>query len=235
MAGLKDMHLHFVYGIDDGPQNAEGMYAMLDQAHENGITALYATSHSTLGMEEFPQERYAAHLDEARAYCKSKGYSLRLYAGSEVLFTPALANFIGRNPLPTLGDSNYVLVEFVPDVSYQEVEDAVDLVAYHGYVPVLAHIERYECMFHTNIAKLKDRYDVRYQVNCSTAIRARGRIRNWRIKRWFKAELIDYVASDSHDVEHRPNRLRAAYQELKQTCSNEYLYRLMGDSGIGIP
>ena len=62
MSGFTDYHAHFVYGVDDGAQTREEMYAMLDAAAADGVRHLFATSHSTPGMERFPQEIYDRHL-----------------------------------------------------------------------------------------------------------------------------------------------------------------------------
>lgn len=78
MSGFTDYHAHFVYGVDDGAQTREEMYAMLDAAAADGVRHLFATSHSTPGMERFPQEIYDRHLALARAYCTQKGYDLKL-------------------------------------------------------------------------------------------------------------------------------------------------------------
>ena len=50
MSGFTDYHAHFVYGVDDGAQTREEMYAMLDAAASDGVRHLFATSHSTPGM-----------------------------------------------------------------------------------------------------------------------------------------------------------------------------------------
>ena len=47
MSGFTDYHAHFVYGVDDGAQTREEMYAMLDAAAADGVRHLFATSHST--------------------------------------------------------------------------------------------------------------------------------------------------------------------------------------------
>ena len=65
-------------GVDDGAQTREEMYAMLDAAAADGVRHLFATSHSTPGMERFPQEVYDRHLAFARDYCAQKGYDLKL-------------------------------------------------------------------------------------------------------------------------------------------------------------
>ena len=103
MSGFTDYHAHFVYGVDDGAQTREEMYAMLDAAAADGVRHLFATSHSTPGMEHFPQEVYDRHLALARAYCTQKGYDLKLEHGSELLYTPAAGYAAVQRQMLTFG------------------------------------------------------------------------------------------------------------------------------------
>lgn len=225
----RDIHAHFVYGVDDGAKTAQDMRDMLDEAYLGGIKVLYATSHSTPGIDHFPGEVYMAHLEEAQAYCAEKGYDIRLYQGAEILYTPALKNHLERHPLMTMGDSDCVLVEFVPDVSFSELEEAVSLLENAGYTPILAHVERYACLFSPRIYRLKREHSVRYQVNCGTLVKKGfGFFKRWQFRRWFKKKLIDYVASDMHDIKARRNRMGAAARALDQYCSRAYIARMMG-------
>ena len=125
MSGFTDYHAHFVYGVDDGAQTREEMYAMLDAAAADGVRHLFATSHSTPGMERFPQEVYDRHLALARAYCTQKGYDLKLEHGSELLYTPATGYAAVQRQLLTLGDTGCVLLEFVPNITAKELETAL--------------------------------------------------------------------------------------------------------------
>ena len=43
MKGFRDIHSHFVYGVDDGARTREDMEAMLDAAHADGIASLVST------------------------------------------------------------------------------------------------------------------------------------------------------------------------------------------------
>lgn len=110
MSGFTDYHAHFVYGVDDGARTREEMFAMLDAAAADGVTRLFATSHSTPGMEPFPLDVYQRHLDFARAYCAEKGYDLMLESGSELLYTPAAAYAAAEHSLITLGSTDWVLL-----------------------------------------------------------------------------------------------------------------------------
>ena len=151
MSGFTDYHAHFVYGVDDGAQTREEMYAMLDAAAADGVRHLFATP----CMERFPQEVYDRHLALARAYCTQKGYDLKLEHGSELLYTPAAGYAAVQRQLLTLGDTGWVLLEFVPNITAKELETALQEITGAGYRILVAHIERCHwpaCMSSTGCA-----------------------------------------------------------------------------------
>lgn len=171
MSGFTDYHAHFIYGVDDGAQTREEMYAMLDAAAADGVRHLFATSHSTPGMERFPQEVYDRHLAFARDYCAQKGYDLKLEHGSELLYTPAAGYAAVQRQLLTLGDTGWVLLEFVPNITAKELETALQEITGAGYRILVAHIERYPCLAqHGLLARLHEQYRLRCQINCSAVL-----------------------------------------------------------------
>ncbi len=225
---FSDIHSHFVYGMDDGAQTAQDMEAMLDAAVADGVGCLIATPHITPGLHPFNEDRFWRHLLEARAYCQIRGYSLNLYAGAEVLYTPALEHYMSRHALPTLANSQKVLLEFAPAIPFAEITDAVDLLERNGYVPILAHIERYKALSGLNIYQLKEQHSVLYQVNCSAVIDGEGLFKDMQLRRWFRDELIDHVASDSHNCRLRKTRMKSAFTILSKRFGVEYARRLVG-------
>ena len=227
---FSDIHSHFVYGMDDGAQTVQEMEAMLDATVADGVGCLIATPHMTPGVHPFNEERFWRHLSEARAYCKTRGYSLNLYAGAEVLYTPALEHYMSNHALPTLADSQNVLLEFAPAIPFLEITDAVDLLERNGYVPILAHVERYKALSGLNIYRLKEQHSVFYQVNCSAVIDGEGLFKDMQMRRWFRDELIDHVASDSHNCQVRKTRMKNAYIILSKRFGVEYARRLVGMS-----
>jgi len=232
MSGFTDLHAHFLYGLDDGARAQKDMEDMLDAAHVEGISFLFATPHVTPGIEPFDEQRYAYRLAEADAYCRWKGYAMRLFQGAEILYTPAIRRYVEERRLPALANTSFVLTEFVPDISFAGLKDAVDLLERSGYTPVLAHIERYDCLRNLNAYRLKEKYDVRYQINCGTLVAGRGFFTQRRIHSWLKDEMIDFVATDAHDCGERPFRMREAYAILTRDYGKEYADLLTGFGGI---
>ncbi len=229
MSGFTDIHAHFVYGIDDGAQTVQQMEAMLDSAHADGIASLFATPHVTPGVHPFDSELFYRHLDEARQYCRRRGYPLKLYSGAEILYTPVIRRYAIEGRLPTLADSKFILLEFVPDIAFSEVESAADMMDRAGYTTIMAHVERYDCLFQrNNMRKLKEAYDVRCQINCNTLLRGRGFIRDRIIQRWLREGWIDFVATDTHDVQRRPSRMRAAHAVLEERFGKARADQLTG-------
>ena len=229
MNGFTEIHAHFVYGVDDGPKTRREMEAMLNAAHEDGISELFATPHVAPGLKPFPFDRFELHLEEARAYCRQRGYGMRLHTGAELMYTPAMARFALERKLPALGDSQQVLMEFAPDVSMRDMRNAVELLERSGYTAVLAHVERYNCLFlGKNAWKLKEELDVRYQLNASSVIGGRGFLRNAFVRRWLREGLIDFVASDAHNCTSRPFRMREAYASLRRNYGQELAARVTG-------
>ena len=188
MSGFTDYHAHFVYGVDDGARTREEMFAMLDAAAADGVTRLFATSHSTPGMEPFPRDVYQRHLDFARAYCAEKGYDLMLESGSELLYTPAVAA--------------------------AEVETALRQITGSGYRVLLAHIERYPRLARSGaLPRLKEQYGIRCQVNAATVLEG-GFFQRRKLDRWLKDGLVDAISSDAHNCTTRATRMQAAYERL---------------------
>ena len=227
---FSDIHSHFVYGMDDGAQTVQDMEAMLEATVADGVGCLIATPHMTPGVHPFHEERFWRHLSEARAYCQIRGYSLKLYGGAEILYTPALEHYISSHALPTLANSQNVLLEFASAIPFAEITAAVDLLERNAYVPILAHVERYKALSGLNIYRLKEQHSVLFQVNCSTVIDGEGLFKDMQLRRWFRDELIDYVASDSHNCQVRKTRMKNAYTILSKRFGVKYARRLVGMS-----
>ena len=226
--GFRDIHCHFIYGVDDGAQTEADMQAMIDAAYADGTTDLFTTPHVTPGIQRFDWDKFLRHLEEARRYIRQKSYDMQIHTGAEILYNPAITRYAEERELPIMEDSDSVLVEFMPDVPLKELTGCVDLMERCGYIPILAHIERYACMYHGNAFRVRDKYDVRFQVNCGTVLGKQSLLKGREINKWFSERLIDYVASDAHNCTSRPTRMQAAYEALKERYDAGYAAKLTG-------
>lgn len=234
MAGFTDLHSHFIYGLDDGAQTRADMEAMLDAAYADGITSLFATPHMTPGITPFDHTVYRAHLEEARQYCWQRGYPMTLLSGAELLYTPAITPYVRERSLTTLAGSDHVLLEFTPDIPYRELMGAVELLDRHGYTTILAHVERYGCLYQgSNMEHLRAGHRVACQMNANTILHRKGFWRRITIQRWLKDGMIDYVASDAHNISTRPFRMMRAYEALCPLVGMAEALRMTSQDTVG--
>ena len=68
---------------------------------------------------------------------------LRILLGAEILYTDMTCRLLAEGRVPTLAGTEYVLVEFMPGVRYDALYKALEGILRAGYLPVVAHVERY--------------------------------------------------------------------------------------------
>lgn len=212
-----DMHHHLIYGVDDGARNFAGTVKMIRLAVENQVHAIITTPHITPGQEPFPYDLYREHLEETRGWLRQQHIDLELFTGSEILYTPTTPYQLSEGKVPTLARSNYVLLEFMPDDEFRDLQKAGSEISEMGYIPVYAHVERYECLKKPDqLLRLREYYGALIQVNAKTVIRKHGFFRQRFLNRIFEDELVDFVSSDSHDLTGRDNCMAEAFDQLTQ-------------------
>ena len=222
-----DIHHHLVYGVDDGATSFAGTEKMIAQAVENQVHAIVTTPHITPGHAPFPMQNYLDHLEEARAYIARENIDLTLYTGSEVLYTPSTPYQLSEGKVPTLAGTRYVLLEFSPDDTYQYLREAGQAVSGMGYIPVYAHVERYECLKKADqVLRLRDDYGALIQINASTVLRKHSFFHQLFITRMLEDELVDFIATDCHDLPGRDNHMAEAFDRLAELFSLEMAHSL---------
>ena len=227
-----DIHHHLLYGIDDGPESSRKMYAMLRRAEEQGVNRIVATPHVTPGVKRFNRKQYDKALQDARDYCARKGFDIEIFEGAEILYTDQSCRHLQEDRVPTLAGTDRVLVEFSPDVRFERMREALRRLASGGFSPVVAHVERYQCLVRwpARAERLKDEINIYYQVNCSTIIRCKGFFVRRFMRRMLDYELIDAVASDAHNTTSRPLQMRKAWSILRRDYGSEYARQLTDGS-----
>ena len=210
MRQLTDLHHHFLYGLDDGPQTYEDMCRMLHKAADAGVSCLVATPHIQPGLVEFDYAQYQRSLAEAQQYAYDQHLPLTILPGAEIYYTSMTASMLQKGAVPWLGNGYHVLVEFHPSVSFEGICRAAIHIANAGYSMVLAHAERYRCLlWGRRLARLQEEYHVKIQVNTQTILSTRPFWMGLWVRRAMEHEWIDLIASDAHDSDKRPCNLDA--------------------------
>ena len=226
-----DMHTHILPGIDDGARDWDVCLRMLAKSVECGVQKIIATPHYSPWDRQATAEVVCQLCKEAEAQLERQyGMVVNIYPGHEIYYSVGVVDALKEGKALSLAGSRYVLVEFDPETSYQVLYHAVREFRDGGYVPIIAHVERYRCLRKADkMEALKDGGAL-LQMNVGTL---QGGIVDFA-SRWAKNclrnEMIDFLASDMHNIRTRgplsqeqldwvQNKLRYEYRE-KILCGN---------------
>src|SRR5947209_4154598 len=138
-----DTHLHILPGIDDGPETLQESVELAEALAQEGIRAAVATPHYN---DEFVRSSAAeiqGRVDELQRELDRHAIPLRIFAGHEALIQPGLVEDIQAGRLATLNGSRYLLLELWNSTWLPATERVIFELRAHGFVPILAHAERY--------------------------------------------------------------------------------------------
>ncbi len=214
-----DIHCHILPGMDDGAGDYRQALEMARVAADSGVAAIVATPHfrgDPEALDQIPRliSRYRRLAQELRR----EQIPVKLFPGAEILCVDGTLELAEARKLPTLSNTNYLLVEFFFDESLDYMDDQLAGLAECGYRAVIAHPERYRAVQQTPDA-LSDWFRQGYviQLNKGSILGHFGPspedTAHWALARG----LAHTVASDGHDTRQRSpdmDRLRDVLAEL---------------------
>ena len=217
-----DIHSHVIWGVDDGAETEEQMFDMLRAAAADGIERIICTPHWTPGVYPFPEEDFQQHFQQAEAFILQEGLPLTLAQGAEILYTDLTPRLLREGKVPTMNGTRYALIEFSPSDSREHITDALQKVSGAGFVPVIAHMERYPAISKiAQVEEIKSRYRALVQINSRTLLRKQPLLRRGFMDQLFKKGLVDFVATDTHAMEGRETCMTEGMKALKQKYGDE--------------
>ncbi len=210
MDELYDIHIHLIYGVDDGPRTRDESVEMLKQASEEGIRTIIATPHKRYGMFEYDLETVEKHFEELKPIAGEMGIDLLL--GCEYHACSDMVEDIKNKKVHTLADTDYVLCEFSYSTKENEMIDAVYSLVANGYKPIIAHAERYGAIQRDPDICMELRNKGAFiQVNSDGIIGEEERQIRKTVRYLLKNYLVDVVGSDAHGISFRKSTLAKAY------------------------
>ena len=210
MEELYDIHIHLIYGVDDGPSDIEESTEILKSLAGEGVRTLIATPHKRYGMFDYDIEKVEAHYVELKGIAEKLGITLLL--GCEYHACGDMIDDLKARKVHTLADTNFVLCEFSFSTEEEEMEDAVYRLTANGYRPIVAHAERYGAVQENPYfcEELKKR-GAFIQINSGSLLGEDGRKIRRAARNLLKYGLVDVVASDAHGIKYRKSSLAKAY------------------------
>lgn len=207
-AGFTDCHCHLLPGVDDGIQTMEESLECLAVHEQLAFKEVWLTPHV---MEDVPNvtEMLRVRYDELQqAYTGP----LRLHLAAEYMMDTLLSERIEADDL--LPMDGKLLVETSYYRAPENFYDMLESIRAKGYVPLLAHPERYNYMSKKDYIRLKDR-GVRLQLNLLSLAGLYGSQVKEKASMLCTSGLYDVAGSDLHSL-----RQAGLLQRMPQSAAN---------------
>lgn len=230
-----DMHLHALYGVDDGAKNEEMMYAMVEAAWKDGSRLLCLTPHFHPGFFGDNRESSAAAFEKLRCYAAEHFPDLKLILANELRYSRGCEDWLARGLCRTFGNTDCLLVDFSESERTSVIEAGLDRLLNAGYIPILAHVERYRDLWGKEklIRTFRDR-GVYIQVDTQSVLGDFGFRTKLAAGRLLADRLVDFIGSDAHDLRHRPPGIQAAYNVIAKKHGPEYAEAVCGRNAMAL-
>lgn len=212
-----DVHCHILPGVDDGARNGKSTARMIKIASEEGIDAIIATPHFVSGTEEEKTLQIKQRYTVVKKWLKEHYPDMKLYLGNELYYSDGLIEALDQGIALTMNGTRYVLVEFPVYVEYAYIWKAIQRFVYAGYIPIIAHVERYVHLQKKEYIQEFVNMGAYIQVNASSVIGKHGSAEKRYIKGLLKKQLVHFIGTDAHSSrERRPEMLECKRYLLKK-------------------
>ncbi len=209
-----DIHSHILDCLDDGARSLEESIEILKQFSLRGITSVIVTPHyienSTYSSNNVVKFKKFYELQDA---VKKENIPISLYLGNEIFLTSHLLELLKREEIYALNGSRYLLIEFPIFQMMNDMMDILFSLRNQGYVPIIAHPERYlyfydsfeiveklllmGCLFQGNIENIYGKY---------------GKKAKKQFLFYLKKGIYSFLATDIH---HADSSLFSTFEKSK--------------------
>ena len=227
---ITDIHCHIIYGVDDGAQDRETAAEMLRIAHCEGIRNIILTPHFKVNHHADIKTINEKAL-KLKKIVEDEDLGIRLFLGSEIQYFANAASYIEDGRIARMCGSRYVLAEFMPKDDISRIKAGLYDLQISGYLPILAHIERYECML-GNIEHARELKNsgIYIQVNAGSVDGVFGSAAKKYTRNLIKEDLVDFIASDAHNTKKRAPGFKKTIKYLERKKGSDYVERIFTEN-----
>jgi protein-tyrosine phosphatase len=234
-----DLHSHILAGIDDGAVCLDSAIELIEGALCGGVSKILATPHIHLGTFDNDlftiQHAFDALTKQLSSHSLQYPSNLALqnislaYA-AEVRISPDIINLIKANKIPFMGkwhEADLLLLEFPHSHIPPGSENLIDWLFDHNIQTMIAHPERNRDVWQSAdaLSPFKERGCL-FQITAASLLGDfgdRSKALAWQM---IKDNEATIVASDMHNINRRPSKMKDAFRAVRIRFGDEVAQRL---------
>ncbi len=230
-----DIHYHLIPNIDDGPDTIECAMAMVKISYDQGVRTIVATPHLNHPAEHRGNIEVKPDIEKEfetlRTHIQETYSDMEIYLGAEIYLSKQNLNHLDQVLFRTLNDTHYILVEFSRDLTFEELDHALQELTLLGYRPILAHAEVYKCFTNhmEDLLKLREQ-GILIECSAGNIVGFHQKPDKIRAVEMLRHGLVDIIASNGHNLSFNKPDLAKAYTYVTRKYGKEEAKRLFIDN-----
>lgn len=192
LKGFVDNHSHVLFGVDDGVRTLEESLKILTLMEESGVRKLWCTPHI---MEDVPNKTQDLK-DRFEQLKEAWNGSVELDLASENMLDNLFVERLAKKDFLLHGE-NRLLVETSTWAAPLDFWNIIDNILDAGYIPVIAHPERYGYMKMEDYSRLMEKGAL-LQMNLASIIGVYGEAVAKRAQNMLSKGMYSMTGTDCH-------------------------------------
>jgi len=195
-----DIHSHLIPSIDDGAKNIDESISLIKALQEIGYKKLITTPHIMSDAYKNSASNIYAGLDIVKERLLQENISIELDVGAEYYLDDGFYDKLKNSKVMSI-NNKYLLFETSYLAQPIELEDMIFTISSSGYIPLMAHPERYRYIkdLDKEYNRLKE-LGVMFQCNINSFGGYYGKDAQEKAKYLSKNGMIDFLGSDLHHI-----------------------------------
>ncbi len=231
-----DLHGHYAWNIDDGIRNKKEAIEALQIVKNQGIIEIVATPH--IECKSINKQSYQKILERIENLQElGYHYGINVKSGCELKLDENISSVLSKRLFIPIENTKYILCEYDLRKSTSEFIEEFDglllEVINDGYIPIVAHIERY---FYEELDIAFIKYLIELgciiQIN-TTSVLGLGNIEHHKnALKLLDEQLVHIIATDTHRSHgiRSPNMKECQKYLYKQGYQEKYIQLLMHEN-----
>ncbi len=219
-----DTHCHILPGVDDGSRDEAMSMEMIGIAYSQGIREMILTPHFYVGKNKYNAVDFQRIFDAFAPKVYEKYADMKLYLGNEIYYSRGALAEVRAGNICTLAETKYVLIEFSPGVAYNDLYGAVREFVQGRYRPVIAHVERYQCLTRHIERIMELRENGAYlQMNADSMTGSMFDGQTKWCRKLVTGGYISFIGTDAHNLEDRAPYVRQSVDWMEKKLDTDTL------------